>query len=64
MGLKWASQIFTQIWKLIYAQWLHRSKLKHTIEALDDNTKELIINAKIIDEHGRGQDTLPDRYNP
>ena len=64
MALKWASQLTTQIWKLIYGQWLHLSKLKHTGEALDDNTKELILEAEITDEHGRSQDTPPYRYNP
>ena len=51
MGLKLASQLITQIWKLIYRQWLHHSKLNHTGEALDNHTKELILNAKILDEH-------------
>ena len=63
-GLKWAIQLITQIWKLIYGQWIHHIKLKHTGEALDDNTKELILNAEIKDEHGSGQNTLPDCYNP
>ena len=31
---------------------------------MENNTKELILDAKITDEHGRGQDTLPYRYNP
>ena len=63
MGLKWASQLITQIWELIYRQWLHRSKLNNKGEALDDHTKELIRVAKITDKHKRGQDTLPYRYN-
>ena len=37
--LKWDSQLIKQVWKLIYGQWLHHSKLKHSGEALDDNTK-------------------------
>ena len=60
MGHKWSIQLITQIWKLVYGQWLNCSKPKHTIEALDDNTKELIIKSKIIDEHIHVQDTLPD----
>ena len=60
MGLKWDSQLITKIWKLIYGQWIHCSKLKQPGEALNDNTKELILDTKITDEHGRGQDTLPD----
>ena len=28
-GLKWASQLIIQILRLVYRQWLHRSKLKH-----------------------------------
>ena len=31
---------------------------------MENNTKELILDAKITDEHVRGQDTLPYRYNP
>ena len=38
-GLKWASQLITQIWKLNYGQWLHRSKTNNTGETLDDNTR-------------------------
>ena len=63
-GLKWASQLITQIWKLIYGQWTHCSKLKYRGEALDNHLKELILNAKITDEQKRGHDTLPCRYNP
>ena len=39
IGLKWASQLITQIWKLICWQWLHRSKLKNAGESLDYNIK-------------------------
>ena len=35
-GLKCSSQLITQIWNLIYRQWLHHSKLKHSGEVLDD----------------------------
>ena len=62
MGLKWASQLITQIWKLIYSQWIRHSKLKHTGGALGDNTKELILDAKSTDEHGKVQDTLTYHY--
>ena len=54
----------TQIWKIIYGQWIHLSKLKHVGEALDKYTKELILDTKITDEHGCVQDTLPYPYNP
>ena len=57
--LKWASQLITKIWKLVYRQWLHCSKFKHAGEVLDDNTKEIIHIAKITYEHGQVQDTLP-----
>ena len=63
-GLKWASQLITQIWKLIYGQWLHHSKIRHAGEALDDNARELILDAEITDKHERGQDTLTYCYNP
>ena len=43
---------------------VYRSKLKNTRKSLDDNTKELILDSEITDEHGRGQDTLPDFYKP
>ena len=33
-GLKWASQLITQIWKLIYGKWIHCSEPKHSEEAL------------------------------
>ena len=39
MGLKWDSQLITQIWKLIHGQWFHCSKLKQAGEALGDNNK-------------------------
>ena len=58
-GLKWSIQIITQIWKLIYVQWLHCSQLKQAGEVLYDHTKELVLNAKIIDKHKRGQYMLP-----
>ena len=64
MGLKWASQLITQIWKLIFGHWLHRSKLNLVGEALDGNTKELVINTEITDEHIPCQDTLPYCYIP
>ena len=63
-GLKWASQITTQIWKFINRQWINRSKFKHAREVLDNHTKELILDAEITYEHEQGQDTLPYRYNP
>ena len=63
-GLKLASQLITQIWRLIYGQWLHSSKLKHAGEALDNHAKELILDAKITDEYERGQDALTNLYNP
>ena len=56
-GLKWASQLITQIWKLVYGKWLHRSKINHVGEVLEDNTKELILSAEITKEHIQGQDT-------
>ena len=34
IGLKWASQLITQTWNLIYGQWIHHSKPKHAGEAL------------------------------
>ena len=34
-GFKWDSQLITQIWKLIYGQWIHHSKYKHTGEMLE-----------------------------
>ena len=43
-GLKWASQLITQIWKLVYGKWLHRNKINHTGEALYDQTKEIILD--------------------
>ena len=58
MGLKWASQLITQIWKLIYFQCLRRSKLKQSGEALNDNTKELIPDEEITYEHRQGKDKL------
>ena len=63
-GPKWASQIITQILKLIYGQFPHHSKIKHAEEALDDNTKELILDSKITYEHGLRKYTLPYHYNP
>ena len=57
--IKWASQLIIKIWKLIYGQWFHHSKLKHLREALGDNTKELILDAKITDENGQDQDKSP-----
>ena len=62
-GLKWASQLITKIWKLVYSQWLHHSKLKHAGKALDDHTKYLVIDAKITGKHKQVQDTLPYCYN-
>ena len=50
-GLKWDSQLITQIWRLVYIQCLHHSKVNHAGEALDDNAKELIIDAKITDKN-------------
>ena len=44
-GLKWSSKLINQICKLIYGQWLHRIKLNHSGEALDDYTKEVIFYA-------------------
>ena len=38
-----AVQLITQIWKLIYGQWVHRSRLKHAGKALEEHTKELIL---------------------
>ena len=38
-GLKWAGQLITQICRLIYVQWIHRSKLNHAGEALYDHAK-------------------------
>ena len=61
-GLKWASQLITQIWKLVYGKWLHHSKLKHVGKAWEDHTMELILDADITDKHGLGQDELPDLY--
>ena len=49
MGLKWASQLITKTWKLLYGQWLHHSKLKNTGYVLYNHIKELILNTKIID---------------
>ena len=57
-GLKWDSHLIKKTWKLIHDEWLHRSRLKHAGEALDNNTKEFILDAKITDEHVQGQDTL------
>ena len=59
MVLKCTSQIITQICKLMYGQWLHHIKLKHAVESLDDNTKEIIVNSEITDKHEQVQDTLP-----
>ena len=39
MGLKWVSQLIPKIWKLIYIQWLHRSKFKYAGGALENHTK-------------------------
>ena len=58
LGHKWSIQLITQIWKLIYGQWRHYSKLNHTGEDQGDNIKELILSFKITDGHGRGRDTL------
>ena len=63
-GLKWAIQLITQIWKIVYFQWPHFSKLRHAGGALDDHTKELILDAEIIEEHKQGQYNLPYHYNP
>ena len=63
-GLKWAYQLITQIWRLVYGQWINRSKLNHTEEAFDNHSKELILSDEIIDEHKQVQDTLPNLYNP
>ena len=63
-GLKWSIQLITQIWKLIYGQWIYNRKLKHVRGALGNHTKELILKAKITDKHKQGQDTQPYRYNP
>ena len=63
-GLKLASQLIKQIWKLIYRQCLHHSQIKHAREALDDNTKELVLNSEITYKHKRGQDTLLRQYVP
>ena len=63
-GLKWSSQLITQIWKLIHRQCLHHSKLKHVGEALDNPANDLILDSKIKDKHEQVQDTLPNRYNP
>ena len=57
-GLKWASQIIIQIWNITHDQWLHYSKLKHAGYVLDDNTKELILGAEIMNENYSVQDTL------
>ena len=51
MGLKWASQLITQIWRLIYGQWTHHSKIKYAGEALDDHAKDMILDTNITDEH-------------
>ena len=64
MGLKLASQLIKQIWKLIYKQCLHQSQIKHAREALDDNTKELVLNSEITYKQKRGQDTLLRQYGP
>ena len=64
MGLKWASQLITKIWKINYVYWIHRSNLNHAGEALNNHTKEMILDAKITDEHERCQDTLPYHYIP
>ena len=44
-ALKWASQLITQIWKLIYGQWLHRSKFNHKGEVLEYHTRDLILDS-------------------
>ena len=62
-GLKLASQLITQIWRLIYGQWLHHSKLKHEVEELRYHAKELILDADITDKHGRRNYKLTERYN-
>ena len=48
----------------MWLQWLHRSKLKHMGEALDNHAKELIIDGEIIEKQKQDQDTLTYRYNP
>ena len=48
-GLKCSSQLITQLWKLVYGQWLHRSKLNHAGELLDNHTKVLILKAEITE---------------
>ena len=53
MGLKWSIKLITKIWKLIYGQWLHQSKLKQAGEELEENTTEIILHAKITDGHGQ-----------
>ena len=63
MGLKWASQLITQIWRLIYRKWLQQSKINHKREALDNHTKELILDADKTDGHEKVQGTLTDLYN-
>ena len=40
-----------------------KKKLNHAGEALDDRTKELILDAEITEEYKRGQYTLPYQYN-
>ena len=51
MVSKWASQLITQIWRLIYRKWLHRIKVKNAGEVLDDHAKEFTLDAKITDEY-------------
>ena len=64
MGLKWASKLITQVWRLIYGQWIHHSKFRHAGEALDYHAKELILEDKITDKHEQRQYAQPDLYNP
>ena len=42
--------MIAQIWRLIYRQLIHTSKIKHAREALDYNTKELILDTDIIEK--------------
>ena len=63
-GLKWSRQLITQIWRLINGQCIHPSKIKHVREALDNNTKELILNAIIMVKHVKVWDTLLYQYDP
>ena len=63
-GLKWASQLITQIWRFAYGKWTQCSKLKHSGESFSDHSNELILDADIAYEQERGQDALPELYHP